>query len=333
MLDREINTILEVGNIDLQCNTVAKSPKELKKEFDAVLVSIGTHLGTKLPIPGNDLPNVYVNVQFLKAARSQEKLPVGKRVMVLGGGNVAYDCARTAIRSGAQEVHIACLESIDKMTASKDEIEEGKEEGIILHAGYSFLEITGESTVTGVKLQKVNRFYFDENRRAVLELEEGSQHIVSVDTVIFAVGQKPEGTESMELELTHGPYIKTTQSKTSMEGVFASGDVVTGTRSVIEAIAGGRESASAIDEYLGGDGNIQEVLVQRKAANPFIGHIDGFAHLQRVQPEMLDSKTRCAGFDAIEKPMTCDQAKCEAGRCLQCDLRLTLSKVKLWNEY
>ena len=123
-----------MGNIDLQCNTVAKSPKELKKEFDAVLVSIGTHLGTKLPIPGNDLPNVYVNVQFLKAARSQEKLPVGKRVMVLGGGNVAYDCARTAIRSGAQEVHIACLESIDKMTASKDEIEEGKEEGIILHA-------------------------------------------------------------------------------------------------------------------------------------------------------------------------------------------------------
>jgi NADPH-dependent glutamate synthase beta subunit-like oxidoreductase len=118
-----------------------------------------------------------------------------------------------------------------------------------------------------------------------------------------------------------------------MEGVFASGDVVTGTKSVIEAIAGGRNAASAIDKFLGGDGDISEVLVEREAPSQYIGHIDGFAGLERAEAEVMVAEQRRAGFDAIEKPFTCDQAKCEAERCLQCDLRTTLSKVKLWNEY
>lgn len=333
-IDKEINTILEVGNIDLKLNTTCGTPEELKLQgYDAVLVSIGTHLGTKLPIPGHDLPGVYVNAEFLKAARSHQPLPLGDKVMILGGGNVAYDCARTAIRQGAKEVHIACLEARDQMTASLDEIEEGAEEGVILHAGYSFIQITGEDHPTGVELKKVNKFYFDENRKAILELEEGSEQIIEVDNVIFAVGQKPTGTENMGLELTHGPYIATTHSKTSMEGVFAAGDVVTGTRSVIEAIVGGRTAAQEIDKYLGGNGDINETLTDRTEPNQYIGHIDGFGDLPRIKPEMLDAKTRSEGFMEIEKPFTCDQAKCEAGRCLQCDLRLTLSPVKLWNEY
>ncbi len=333
LLDREINTILEAG-FELRTGEAVEEPAKLLNDgYDAVLVSIGTHQGTKLPLEGNDLEGVYVNADFLKAAREGNPLPVGERVMVLGGGNVAYDCARTAIRLGAKEVHIACLENLQQMTSSEDERKEGEDEGVILHAAHSFLRITGDTKATGVELQKVNKFYFDENRKAIIELEEGSNQIVEVDNVIFAVGQKPLGTEKMGIELTHGPYIAAKDHATSVEGIFASGDVVTGTKSVIEAIAGGREAASAIDRYLGGDGDISEVLTDREAPEKYIGRIEGFADLKRNEAEIMDAEQRKSGFDAIEKPLTCDQAKCEAGRCLQCDLRTTISKVKLWNEY
>lgn len=334
LLDREIADILEVG-IDLQTNTQAKAPAQLKEDgFDAVLVAVGTHQGTKLPLEGNDLSGVYVNAEFLKAARMGSPLPVGDKVMVLGGGNVAYDCARTALRLGAKEVHIACLENEQQMTSTPDEIKEGAEEGIILHAAHSFLRIAGEEKVEGVELQKVEKFYFDENRKAVIELEEGSKHMVPVDNVIFAVGQKPAGTEDMGLELIRGSYIKAGDNlETSMEGVFAAGDVVTGTKSVIAAIAAGRLAAEEIDRYLGGNGDISEKLLEEEIPNPCIGRIEGFANLKRVEPEMADEKERVANFDVIEKPLTCEQAKCEAQRCLQCDLRLNLTKPKLWNEY
>lgn len=332
LLDREIANILEIG-IELKTNSDCQNLEELKQQYDAVLVSIGTHQGTKLPIPGNDLPGVYVNTEFLKDARSDNAIQLGEKVMVLGGGNVAYDCARTAIRKGAKEVHIACLENQQQMTSSPDEIEEGAQEGVILHAAHSFLRITGEDKVTGVELKKVNRFYFDENRKAVLDLEEGSEHVIEVDNVIFAVGQKPMGTDTMNLDLTHGPYIAANNAHTSMEGVFASGDVVTGTRSVIQAIVGGREAAEQMDIYLGGNGDISEQLVERTTPNPCIGQVEGFADLARVNPDMISLEERCAGFTPVEKPLTCDQAKCEAGRCLQCDLRLNISNVKLWNEY
>ena len=207
LLDREIHTILEAG-IELRTNTQPQSPDQLLKQgYDTVLVAVGTHKGTRLPIEGSGLPQVYVNTDFLKQARLGTPLPLSGRVMVLGGGNVAYDCARTALRLGAEEVHIACLENEQQMTSTPEEIAEGTEEGILLHAAHSFLRITGTDRVEGVELQKVNRFYFDENRKAVIELEEGTNQVIPVEYVIFAVGQKPEDTEQMGLALTHGPYI------------------------------------------------------------------------------------------------------------------------------
>ncbi|MDO5100712.1 MAG: FAD-dependent oxidoreductase [Eubacteriales bacterium] len=333
MLDKEIDTILEAG-MELKMGVKISKPGQLKEEgFDTVLVAIGTHQGTKLPIEGKDLPGVYVNADFLKAARSDSPLPIGKRVMVLGGGNVAYDCARTAKRMGAEEVHIACLENERQMTSSPEEIREGAEEGVLLHSAHSFLRILGEGCVSGVELQKVKSFSFDEERRPVIELEEGSKHVVEVDTVIFAVGQKPEGTQEMGLELTHGPYILTDKYATSVEGVFAAGDVVTGTKSVIEGIAAGREAAVQMDLYLGGDGKIEEELLDQETPNPNIGRREGFAELERVWPAMLDAATRAKDFSEIEKAFTCEQARSEASRCLQCDLRLNITHPKLWNEY
>lgn len=316
MLDQEINDILE-GGVELKTSVPAMSPKALKEGgFDTVLVAVGTHRGTKLPLEGNELQGVMLNADFLKKARMGESISLKERVVVLGGGNVAYDCARTALRLGAKDVHIVCLEKEGEMPSTLDEIIEGREEGVILHAGYSFLRITGEAHVEGIEVQQIDEFYFDENRKTVIELVEGTKEIIAADHVIFAVGQKPGGTEQMELELTHGPYIKTgDHQETSMEGVFAAGDVVTGTKSVVAAIAAGRQAAIAMDCYLGGDGDIAEVLVEKEAKNPRIGKCPEFAGLERKQPD--DRET----------------AKCEASRCLQCDLRLDITKTKLWNEY
>lgn len=334
LLDREIDTMLEAG-FTLKTKTAAPMPKKLLEQgYDTVLVSIGTHQGTRLPMEGNDLPGVYVNADFLKNARQGTPLPVGEKVMVLGGGNVAYDCARTAIRLGAQEVHMACLESKEQMTSTPDEIEEGRQEGIILHPAHSFLRILGTERTEGVEIQKIAKFYFDENRRAVMELVEGSNQVVAVDNVIFAVGQKPEGTSQMELDLTHGPYIQADENlRTSMEGVFAAGDVVTGTKSVIAAIAAGRKAAEQMDLYMEGDGDISEKLLEDEAPSSYIGQIEGFADFKRVEPEIKAAAERIKDFGLVEQPFTCVQAQCEAGRCLQCDLRLQLSRPKLWNEY
>ena len=321
--------------MELKTSAEAETPGELLKQgFDSVLVSVGTHQGVKLPLEGNDLPGVCVNTEFLKRARQGNPFPIGEKVMVLGGGNVAYDCARTALRLGAKEVHIACLENEQQMTSTPDEIEEGAQEGVLLHAAHSFLRITGEEKVTGVELQKVERFYFDENRKAVIDLVEGSNQVIPVDQVIFAVGQKPEGTDAFGLELTHGPYIQADADlKTSMEGVYAAGDVVTGTKSVIAAIAAGRKAAEQMDRYLGGDGDISEILLDPETPDAYIGQAEGFAGLRRVEPQTAEPRERVKGFGLVEQPLTCEEARCEAERCLQCDLRLQLRKPKLWNEY
>lgn len=333
LLDREINSVLG-AEIELKTECEITSPKELLRTYDAVLVAIGTHKGTILPIKGHDLENVYVNADFLKKVRQGTPYNVGQRVMVLGGGNVAYDCARTAIRLGAKEVHIACLETREKMTATENEIEVGTKEGILLHDAHSFTRIIGESLVEGVELVKVKNFYFDENRKAITELDESTRKIIPVDTVIFAIGQKPDGTEKMELQLTHGSYIKTNKKfETNIQGIYAVGDVVTGTKSVIEAIAAARTAAEQIDLYLGGDGNIEETLIPYEKAEQCIGRIEGFSKLQRVVAEGIISEEAKKSFEEVEKVLSCEQAICEAGRCLQCDLRLTITKPKLWNEY
>lgn len=333
MLDKEIAVILETG-IDLRTNTAVGNPSKLLEDgFDAVLISVGTNQGSVLPIEGNDLTGVLINTTFLKGARMKTPIPLGERVMVLGGGNVAYDCARTARRLGAKEVHIACLESLDTMTASKEERLEGEEEGIILHEASSFLQITGADHVEGVELQKVKSFTFRQGQ-AIVELVEDSQEIIPVDTVILAVGQKPAGTGGMGVELVRNAYIKTDDTlQTNISGIFAAGDVVTGTKSVIEAIDAGRKSAIAIDRYLGGTGDIAEVLVEPEAPDQYIGRESVFADLTREYPNFLCPSERETSFEPVEAAFTDEAAGKEAERCLQCDLRLTLTSPKLWNEY
>ena len=344
IVDREVATILEVTQkddaeprIEISCGERVMDVKALKNDYDAVLITSGTFRGNVLPMKGHDLENVYVNTEFLKAARKGCPQTVeGGKVVVFGGGNVAYDCARTAVRLGAASVDVCCLEAESAMTSTPEEREEAAEEGIVLHDAYSFTSINdnGEGKVGSVTIHKIERFYFDENHRAVTELVEGGELTLDADYVIFGVGQKPEDTEGYGLELTHGPYIVADANHaTSEDGIFSAGDVVTGTKSVIAAIQGGREAASAIDRYLGGDGDISEVLVDVEPKNPELGKADADFYTAAVQPEMAPGEVRAHNFDHYECPFTEDEAKREASRCLQCDLRLMISRPRLWNEY
>ena len=343
VLDEEINTILEQGDIQIQYNSeITNAPELLNKGFDAVFVALGTHQGSKLPMPGNDLEGVHVNAAFLREFE-EGTASVGEHVVVLGGGNVAVDCAGAAMRLGAKTVDMACLEAYDKMTASMEERTWAEEEGVKIHNSKTFLEIQddGNGHVAGVKIQGIKSFYFDENRKSHMELEEGSEEVLKADTVIFAVGQRP--TISMDpadfgLELTHGNYIATKgeHGETSVPGVWAAGDVVTGTQSVIKAIAFAREAISAIDKYLGGDGVIEERLAPEQVRDPKIGVIEKFGDLPRQEPivvpapERVEHYKECGpmdiGFDAVK-------AHSESMRCLQCDLRCDLSPQKFWNDY
>ena len=346
VVDGEVAAILETTQaadadprITIKCNQrVAKPAELLDSGFDAVLVAVGTHEGVRLGMPGCDLDGVYINTDFLKAARMGQPMDASGNVVVLGGGNVAYDCARTAVRLGAGSVHMACLESIDAMTSTPEERAEGAEEGIELHDAYAFTSINesepGSGRVGSVTVHKIARFYFDEDHRPVTELVEGGELTLPADHVVFAVGQKPQGTVDMGLELTHGPYVVADdEGRTSMAGIWSAGDCVTGTKSVIAAIEAGRVCASSIDRALGGDGDISACLTSHEAPSPWIGpRPEGF-DAGRVEPRIADATERSLTFEAFECPYTEAEAQCEASRCLQCDLRLTLHAPRLWNEF
>lgn len=341
VLDHEIADILEAGDITVKTNTkVENVPNLLKEGFDAVYVAVGTHQGARLPLPGSDLEGVMVNTDFLRAFE-ENTASVGKQVVILGGGNVAIDCAGAALRLGAETVHMACLEAYDAMTASDEERSWAEEEGVILHNSKTFPQITGENGhCTGVEIQSVGNFR-KENGRMVFDKLEGTNEILAADTVIFATGQRPTipmDPEVFGLELTHGNYVasKGENGETSVEGIWAGGDSMTGTASVIRAVEGARKAISAIDRYLGGDGNIEEHLAPDQVKDPYIGKVDGFADKKRVEPRVVPAQERVKNWKTcgpMDQGFDEEMAKCEAGRCLQCDLRLCISRPRTWGDF
>lgn len=309
--------------------------KALSAEYDAVLLALGTHQGVRLPMEGSELPGVLLNSDFLRDASMGVETGMGKRVIVLGGGNVAFDCARTARRLGAEEIHLACLEAREKMTADEEEIEQAQEEGIQIHPAHTFEAILGPDRVSGVRFCNVKSFTFDENRRAVIEKEENSEHVIEADTVIFAVGQRTQISPEAGLELGRGNSIAVQPGslRTSVPGIYACGDAVYGTRTVIQAVAAGRDATSEIDKALGGSGDISEVLAPVEMPDAFLGRIEGFGHQARHPEVVRDAALRENNFDAVSFGLADEGVRQEAGRCLQCDLRFTITPPRIWSDY
>ena len=336
VLDEEIREIESMG-VEIRTRSRVDSLDSLFEDgYHATLVAVGTHEGQKLPIPGADQDGVLVSMDLLRDVNLGKKVKVGKRVLVLGGGNVAFDCARVARRLGAEEVHLACLESRDKMVATPDEISQGEEEGVVIHPSRTFTRIFRENGQTvGVECLNVDSFEFDEEGKAQINVIEGSEHLLSADTVIFAIGQRPQIPARFELATGRGNRIEVDSDtfQTSREGVYAVGDAVKGTTSVIEAIASGRNGAVVVDRYLGGSGDIDEALVPIEKPEPGLGRREGFARENRFENPRLAPDERVISFCPIVHDLDEKAAVAESHRCLQCDLRLKMTPVKFWGDY
>lgn len=337
VLDSEIDEIKKIGVAIQTCKHI-ESLEDLMddEDFDAVLVAVGAHIGQKLRLDGAELEGVQIGTDFLRTVNMAEPVQIGKQVVVLGGGNVAFDCARMARRLGATQVHIACLEYKNDMPAACDEIDQGEQEGIVVHAGRTFTRIMQtDGKLSGVECLKVESFEFDEDGIPEIETVDDSEHILEADMVIFAIGQRPEIPEDFDLDLDDRGLIDMDEYTfdTNLDGVFAAGDAVHGSASVIAAIASGREGAVAVDKFLDGDGNIDEQLVPMDKVSPWLGPADGFAALSRPQECCIAVDERINSFCCIVDTMDEEAAIAESARCLKCDLRMTISPVRFWGDF
>lgn len=336
VIEREISEIEHAG-VEIKTGTRIESIDALVEQgYDAVLVALGTHKGQKLRIPGADNDGVLISIDFLRDVNLGGKPVIGDKVVVLGGGNVAFDCARVARRLGVGEVHIACLECREDMPASIDEIEQGEDENIIVHPSQTATKIVNENgKITGVEFLDVASFSFDEEKHVEIEVVEGSAHVLEADTVIFAVGQQPEIPGGFGLDMVANNLIEVDSFslETSRDGVFAAGDVVTGTSSVIKAISSGRKTAIAVDRFLEGNGTIDEKLAPEQEPETCLGPGKDFAALTRCGDACIPPDERLKAFCKVVEDMEEADADYEAERCLRCDLRLKIKSVKFWGNY
>ena len=296
---------------------------DLERDYQAVFIATGAHESLRLEIPGEATREVIPGVDFLRAINMGQKVEIGARVAVIGGGNTAIDCARVARRLGASEVHISCLESRDDMPASYDEIEQAEAEGIVIHPSQTVTKIVSDDGhIGGVECLNVRSFEFDEEGRVNIDSVKGSEHVVSVDTVILAIGQRPEILSQFNLPVRHGNTVQVTPDTlaTSRGGVFAGGDVVSGPARVIEAIAAGKKAARSIDSYLKGETlAIEEIAAPERLSEQEIAELEKLYPIQkRVEMPELAPAERSKGFTEVEQGYTISQAQEEASRCLAC---------------
>ncbi len=330
-LNAEIDEIKRVG-VDIKLNTRIESIDWLFEQgYDAVFLAPGAHLGMKLGIEGEDSPGVIDGATFLRRVSLGEKIEVGDKVAVVGGGNVAIDGARTALRLGASEVNILYRRTRAEMPASPEEVEAALDEGIemvFLTAPVSIDMHNGRLSLT------CNRMELGEpdasGRRRPVPVK-GSEFTTEYSTIIGAIGQRPDIPEEFKLKTGRGNVIQaqTDTLATSRKGVWAGGDAVTGPDSVIRAIAAGRKAASSIDKYLGGSGIIDEELTQERKFDMCAGMVEDFFDKTRARMPELPVAKRQGNFTEVELGLDESSAVAEGKRCCQCGVRLQISPVTL----
>jgi len=324
VLEREIDTIRNVG---VQVKTGVEIGKdvmfdELRANSAAVYIATGTQLSRKVGVEGEGLPGVYHGIDFLRDVNLGKPVGVHGTVAVIGGGSTAMDAARVALRLGADEVHILYRRGIEDMPADKREIHEAIEEGIHVHELVDPIRFVGTDRVEGVLCRYMRLAGFDkEGRRKPIPIE-AEPVLYRADLVIPAVSQYSDlpFMRRDEIGLTDwGTFIVDADTmRTTMEGVFAGGDVVRGADVVISAIADGKRAASAIDKYLGGSG----VLNKGEPIDiPQTFDEGELAEHERFPMKCLAADQRIHGFEEVYKGYHKLNAMAEAMRCLRCDRR------------
>lgn len=269
LVQKEIDSLKKLG-VNIMTNMVigkVLSLEELEKEgFEAIFIGTGAGLPSFMGIEGENLNGVYSSNEFLtrinlmkayKFPDTDTPIKVGKNVAVVGGGNVAMDAARSAKRLGAENVYIIYRRSEEEMPARREEVHHAKEEGIIFKLLNNPTRILGteDGWVKGIECVKMELGEPDKSGRRRPVTVKGSEHIVDVDTVVIAIGQTPNPlikstTEGLKTEAWGGIVVEEETGLTSLTGVYAGGDAVTGAATVILAMGAGKKAAKAIDEFL-----------------------------------------------------------------------------------
>jgi NADPH-dependent glutamate synthase beta subunit-like oxidoreductase len=329
VLDEEISYIKELG-VEIKTIHPVRSLKELfGKGYKAIFLATGAWVNQKLEIPGERGEGIFYALDFLKKINSGEKVKVGKRVAIVGGGNAAVDAARVAKRLGAAEVLITYRRSRNEMTAIRAEVDEAEKEGV----KFQFLTtpvqvLNNNGRLNGIQCIRMELGEPDESGRPLPMTIQGSEFILHADQLIVAIGQRADNNAFIEdLEYTNSGTLSVdaVTLKTNIEGVFAAGDAVTGTASVVEAIAAGQRSAISIDKYLGSGGIIEELPEVSKEASTCLGFEESTLERKRNSMPLLEKAKRLATFGEVELGFKKEVAIEEASRCLGCDQHVLVS--------
>lgn len=345
----EIGEILRLG-VELKCQQSLGRDfllKDLRKQgFRAVFLAIGAHRSKDLRIEGMDLDGVLRGVEFLLNVNLGYRVWLGHKVVVIGGGNVAVDVARTAAREGtdqvavsttmdaaraarrlgSREVHVICLESREEMPAHGYEVEEAEKEGIIFHPSTGPKRVLGVAgKVTALEALQCTAV-FDAHGRFNPQFRAGSERVLTADSIILSVGQASDLSflreeDGIETSPRGTIQVDAVTLATTAPGVFAGGDVAFGPRLIIDATADGRKAARSIHQYLRGD-----VRWRQRVSLPVVQPRDlrdAYDATPRQACPTL-SVDRRMGFTEVELPFSPEQAATEGNRCLHCDYNIFL---------
>lgn len=320
VISREVDQILSLG-VGIEYQTALGrdlTVAELLDRHDAVVLSTGCYDAYELPVPGTDKPGFHYGLDYMMRVNAHNPPPVGQRVIVLGGGFTAFDCARSALRDGATDVSICILETEELLTVTREETVEAKREGIAIRSLLTSQEISGGERVEGVRFARNRLGGLDEQGRRKTTPIEGSEFELPADTVIAAIGQRPELSPAAT-GLEQAPRFDD-QGGSDVPGLFAAGDFATGASTVIGSIGNARRLAILVDAQLMGARRRREVVTiadgedtQRKRAWDFVG---------RVHMPALPLEERLGGQDAeVETGYSDEQGHEEAQRCYLCNLK------------
>lgn len=348
LIEAEVEFIRALG-VEFICNTrvgVDISMAEIRAQHRATIIAVGLKRSRALPIPGADGEGIMGGVEFLRDVALGNETKVKGDVVVIGGGNVAFDIARTVVRqtgvdisrtalrkAGVKSVNLCSLESLEELPADDIEIIEGDEEGIVRHHGLGPKEILlQDGHVTGVVFQRCLRV-FDETGRFAPEFDETELTTIAADTVVWSVGQQPDLSfveTAGDIRRNERGLIECDQQtlRTSADDVFLAGDIAYGPRLLIDAVASGKQVARQIYEYVRGDKLVEQVDVTHSEIPSYARERD-YEKLPRTAIPALDVKQRIANQQAIvEIGYDQPQAICEGCRCLDCGVNTIFDSEK-----
>ncbi|UCC98826.1 MAG: FAD-dependent oxidoreductase [Phycisphaerales bacterium] len=350
LIRAEIEVIRQLG-VEIICNTkVGKDIDfdDIREMYAATVIAVGAKRSRRLKIPGHDGIGVMGGVDLLRAVALNQPSPLSDRVVVIGGGNVAFDVSRTVIRQagmdvsrtalraeGVREVHMCCLESLEEMPADDIEIIEGNEEGVKLRPsmGPKEIHLDDQGRVRAVSFKRVLSV-FDKEGRFAPKFDENDITTIEADTVLWAIGQQADLSfldpvrDGIELGERGAIIIDSETQQSSAPDVFVTGDVAHGVGLMIEAIASGKRVARSIYSYLRGSGFDGGTRGRYFALSRFARERD-YETLKRLRAPAASVEERMIGQNIeVEKTYSHKEARWEAARCLECSVNTIFDSSK-----